>query len=142
ASGDPRLAPTLKDSILIVAPTAPGLVDLRPTPLDPQTIGAVVVATGIANLRSDDWLRDLPTRWPLAVLLVAGVVAGFVRRRRSPVVVGLWLAAASAVASFAAWSALAQNLHAPVAAALLLAWLAFGLFTIQAQWLERREREE
>ena len=40
-----------------------------------------------------------------------------------------------------AWAALSANVHAPVGAALLLAWLGFGLFTLQAQWLDRRERE-
>ncbi|KFN51503.1 adenylate/guanylate cyclase domain-containing protein [Arenimonas composti] len=142
ASGDPQLAPTLRDAVVIVAPTAPGLGDFRPTPLDSQTLGAAIVATGIANLRDGDWLRDLPARWPLAALLVAGLVAGFVRRRRTPVVIGLWLAAASGAALAGAYVSLGHDRYAPVAAALLLAWLAYGLFTIQAQWLERREREE
>ena len=139
-SAEPRIAPTLADSIVIVGTTAPGLVDLRPTPMASQTIGAEIVATGIANLLADDWLRDVPTRWPLAALLVAAVVAGFLRRRRSPLVIGLWLGAASAACVLGGGAAFGRNLYAPVGAALLVGWLAYVLFTLQAQWLERRER--
>jgi adenylate cyclase len=139
----PQIAPTLQGKILLIGAMAPGLVDLRPTPLAAQTPGAAIITTGVANLRAGDWLRDVPARWPLAALLVGGVVFGFVRRRHSaPMVIGLGLGAATLLCVVAAWLAFAQNLYVPIAAALLLGWLTFGLFTIQAQWLERREREE
>ncbi len=140
-SAQPRIAPTLAGKIVLVGTYAPGLVDLRPTPMAAQTPGAEIILTGLANLRDGDWLRDVPARWPLAALLVAGVVLGFIRRRRAPLVIGLWLGAASLAAGLAAWAALDSNFYLPVAAPLLLGWLAFGLFTLQAQWLERRERE-
>lgn len=137
---DPKLGPGLAGSIVVVAATATGLNDLRPTPMGKQTQGPEVISTGIANLRNGDWLRDLPARWPLAVLLVAALTFVF-RRRGSPLAAGLGLGAASLALIAASYLVLRLNLYAPVGAALTLGWLAFGLFTVQAQWLEKRERD-
>jgi adenylate cyclase len=123
-----------------VGATASGLNDMRPTPMGAQTQGVLVLTTAIANLRSGDWLREPPVRWPLALALLAAMTLAF-RRRRSPLRVGLALAAASVAVLALAWGALAINQYAPVGAALLLGWLGFVLFTLQAQWLDRRERE-
>ncbi|WP_146909424.1 CHASE2 domain-containing protein [Arenimonas daejeonensis] len=138
---EPKIAPTLAGKIVIVGATAPGLNDLRPTPLAALTPGVHVLTTALANLRAGDWLRDLHLRWPLLALLVAGLVAGFLRRKRSPLVIGLWLAAISLACVAGAYGAYDYNLHAPVGAALMLAWLGFGLLTIEAHRQERRERE-
>jgi adenylate cyclase len=137
---EPVIAPTLTGSILLVGATASGLNDMRPTPMGAQTQGVLVLTTAIANLRSGDWLREPPVRWPLALALLAAMTLAF-RRRRSPLRVGLALAAASVAVLALAWGALAINRYAPVGAALLLGWLGFVLFTLQAQWLDRRERE-
>lgn len=138
---EPKIAPTLAGKFVIIGSTAPGLYDLRPTPLSALTHGVHVRTTALANLRAGDWLRDLHVRWPLAALLVAGLVAGFVRRKRSPLVIGLWLGAFSLACVAGAYGAYDYNLHAPVGAALMLAWLTFGLLTIEAHRQERRERE-
>lgn len=137
---EPKIAPTLADSILVIGATATGLNDMRPTPLAAQTEGVLVPTTAIANLRAGDWLRELSSRWPLAALLAALMVLGF-RRRLSPLGLGLGLAAATLVVMAGSYALLGAERYAPVGAALLLGWLAYGLFTIQAQWLERRERE-
>jgi adenylate cyclase len=113
---------------------------MRPTPLAAQTEGVLVITTAIANLRAGDWLRDWPSRWPLAAVLSGLVVLGF-RRRLSPLAVGAGLALASLATVAGGYGLLGAERYAPVGAALLLGWLAYGLFTVQAQWLERRERE-
>ena len=113
---------------------------MRPTPLTAQTEGVLVPTTALANLRAGDWLRDLPSRWPLAGLLLLAITLGF-RRRLSPLGIGLGLAAATLAATAASHALLGAERHAPVGAALMIGWLAFALFTLQAQWLERRERE-
>jgi adenylate cyclase len=136
----PVIAPTLEGSIVVIGATVTGLNDMRPTPLGVQTQGVLVITTAIANLRAGDWLREWPTRWPLAIVLAA-VLAAVFRRRHGPLRTGVALAAATAVLAGLSWAALSANVHAPVGAALLLAWLGFGLFTLQAQWLDRRERE-
>lgn len=137
---NPVIAPTLAGHIVVVGATAPGLNDMRPTPLGAQTQGVLVITTALANLRAGDWLRDLPARWPLA-LLASGLLAAAFRRRRSPFHIGLALGAASVAVLAAAYFALRLDYWLPVGAALMLAWTAFGLFTVQAQWLDRRERE-
>lgn len=137
---EPKIGPTLTDSIVVIGATATGLNDMRPTPLTAQTEGVLVPTTAIANLRAGDWLRDLPSRWPLAGLLVLAITLGF-RRRVSPLGLGLGLGAVTLAAVALSYTLLGAERYAPVGAALLLGWIGYGLFTIQAQWLERRERE-
>lgn len=137
---EPVLAPTLAGKIVLVAATAPGMHENRPTPLGQHTLGVHVIATALANLRAGDWLRDWPARWPLAALLLAGLVLAF-HRRANTVRSALGLGAASVAVLGGAWLGLQANVYAPVGAALLLAWLGYGLLTIEAQWLERRQRE-
>lgn len=139
-SEDPKIAPTLAGKIVMVGATAPGLLDMRPTPLDQQTHGVYIRSTGLANLAAGDWLRDVPGRWPLLLVLAAGTALAF-HRRASPLRAGLGLGLASAAALAAAWFGLGANLYLPVGAALALAWVGFGLLTVEAQWLERRQRE-
>ncbi len=55
---EPKIAPTLTGSIIIIGTTAPGLNDMRPTPLGKLTHGVYVITTAIANLRAGDWLRN------------------------------------------------------------------------------------
>ena len=137
---NPVIAPTLAGSFIVVGATAPGLNDMRPTPLGAQTDGVLVITTALANLRAGDWLRDLPSRWPLALLLSGLLVLAF-RRRHSPLGIGIVLAVASLALLGAAYFALRLEYWMPVGAALLLGWATFVLFTLQAQWLDRRERE-
>lgn len=137
---EPAIAPSLAGSIVMVGATAAGLNDMRPTPLSAQTQGVLVLTTAIANLRSGDWLRELPSRWPLSVAAAIALALAF-RRRPSPFLLGGLLAGGSLVLVVAAYLALGWHVYLPVGASLLLAWLGFGLFTVQAQWLERRERE-
>lgn len=136
----PVIAPTLNNSIVIIGATAPGLNDFRPTPLGALTPGAEILTTAIANLRSNDWLRDVPVRWPLLALLLAGLGWAF-SGRRSPVQTGLLLSVATLLLLAGSYAVLGLHAYAPAGAALVLAWLAYGLLTLEAQWRERRERE-
>jgi adenylate cyclase len=124
----------------VVAATASGLNDMRPTPLAAQTQGVHVITTAIANLRAGDWLREWPARWPLAAIAALALALAF-RRRLSPFKSAMALAAGTVALLLSAYVGLRWNLYTPVGASLMLAWLGFGLFTLQAQWLERRERE-
>lgn len=140
SSATPVLAPTLKNSLVIVGATAPGLNDFRPTPLGALTPGAEVLTTAIANLRHDDWLRDWPVRWPVLLLLLTGLVWAFAQRH-SPLRTGVALSALTLLLLGGSYAALSLNAYVAVGAALTLAWLAYGLLTLEALWRERRERE-
>lgn len=139
SSETPTLAAGLKDKIVVIGATAPGLHDLRPTPLGALTPGAQVLLTAIANLRHSDWLRELPARWPLALLLGAGLLAAF-WRHVNPLNSGAALLLASVLLIAASYLLLRANAYAPVGAALTLAWLAWVLCTAEAYWRERRSR--
>jgi adenylate cyclase len=136
----PKLAAGLKGRIVIVGATAPGLHDLRPTPLATLTPGAEVLTTAIANLRTQDWLHDAPARWPLTALLVAALALVF-WRRVNPLRCGSALALLSVLIFAASFFLLAARWYVPVGAALTLAWLAYALFSAEALWRERRDRE-
>lgn len=140
ASARPVIAPSLRNSIVIIGATAPGLNDFRPTPLGALTPGAEILTTAIANLRNHDWLRDVPVRWPVLLILLAGLGWAFARRL-SPLQTGLLLSAATVLLLAGSYGALGLNFYAPAGAALTLAWVAYGLLTLEAQWRERRERE-
>ncbi|GGA75867.1 adenylate/guanylate cyclase domain-containing protein [Arenimonas soli] len=137
---EPAIAPTLAGKIVLIAATAPGMHENRPTPLGQHTPGPHIIATAVANLRAGDWLSDWPARWPLLLVLAGGTALAF-HRRASPLQSGLGLGLASVGALAAAWFAFQANLYLPVGAALALAWVGFGLLTVESQWLERRQRE-
>lgn len=139
-SSNPQLAGSLRGSILIVGATAPGLHDLRPTPLATLTPGAHVLTTAIANLRGNDWLRDAPLRWPLTLALVAALATAF-HKRVNPLRAGFGLTALTVLVVGASYALLASRWYVPVGAALVLTWLAWLLFSTVAFWRERRERE-
>ncbi len=136
----PLLAPSLKNAIVIIGPTAPGLNDFRPTPINALMPGTHIITTAIANLRTQDWLRDVPARWPLSLLLIATLAFAF-WRRGNPATIGMALAAFSAALFANAYFLLAQRWYLPIGATLALAWLAYALFSTEAFLRERRERE-
>ncbi|MEE8304348.1 MAG: adenylate/guanylate cyclase domain-containing protein [Candidatus Tectomicrobia bacterium] len=64
---EPAINPAVfKDTYVVLGLSAPGLLDLRPTPLSPVASGAMIHATLIDNLLANDTLRDTPT--PVVVL--------------------------------------------------------------------------
>ncbi|MGH8492790.1 MAG: CHASE2 domain-containing protein [Moraxellaceae bacterium] len=136
----PQIAPTLKDAIVIIGPTAPGLNDFRPTPVNALMPGTEIITTAIANLRTQDWLHDAPARWPLTLLIVVALAAAF-WRRLNPATIGLALAAVTLALFIAAYCLLPLRWYLPIGASLTLAWLAYALFSAEAFLRERRDRE-
>ena len=134
----PVIAPELKGSIVLIGATAPGLNDFRPTPLG-LTPGSLVLTTGIANLRANDWLRELPLRWPLVLVLTCALTFAFFRRVHL-LTAGSGLGLVTLALTGTSYWLLDSNMYLPVGAALALAWLAYGLFAAEAYWRERRDR--
>lgn len=140
AKEHPVIAPSLKNAIVVIGPTAPGLNDFRPTPIDALMPGTQIITTSIANFRTQDWLRDLPSRWPLTLLLVSAL-AGLFWRRINPIKTAIALTLVTPSFFACSYLLLPLNLYAPVASALTVAWLAYALFSAEAFWRERRDRE-
>jgi adenylate cyclase len=136
-----RPADEFKGKIVIVGTSAPGLLDLRLTPLGSRYPGVQILATAIDNLDRGDWLRELPRPWlvPLALLMIGVAAVCFARgvaANRS----GLALVAVTAVAIAAAWFALAGGTFVPVFGALAFGWLYYLSASAIAYLAERAQR--
>jgi adenylate cyclase len=148
SSASPTLSTSLKDAIILVGATAPGLNDFRPTPLGALTPGIEVLATTLANLITHDYLRDIytplfpdiPLYWLLSFLLILILSFAF-HLKINPFISGLVLAIASLALLITARFLPTIGFYLPIGATILLSWLAFGLLTLAAFWQERRERE-
>lgn len=57
--------------------SAPGLMDLRPTPLSPITPGVEIHATMLDNFLSNDFMRDPPQRIVLIATLILSLLAAW-----------------------------------------------------------------
>lgn len=67
----PRLSPVVFDNkYVLLGFSAPGLLDLRPTPMSPVTPGVEVHATMLDNFLSNDFVRTLPRNVQLLLLMV------------------------------------------------------------------------
>jgi len=65
--------------------TAPGLMDLRSTPVNPVFPGVAIHATLLDNFLSGDFMRELPRGVALLWLMVLGLVAGVAGRHSAKV---------------------------------------------------------
>lgn len=123
-----RPADEFTGKVIIIGAAAPGLSDLRPTPLDKLYPGVDILASAIDNLAHNDWLESAPRAYfaGLALGLMALLGWGFSRRINT-----LWLAAGllaiSAVSCGIQWQALTWRHFLPVSGALAWAWGYFWL---------------
>jgi class 3 adenylate cyclase len=69
-----------KDCYVFLGCNAPGLLDLRPSPLSRVYPGVEIFATALDNLLSDDFMRNAPRGFTLACILVMGLLAGILTR--------------------------------------------------------------
>jgi adenylate cyclase len=127
-----------KGKIVIIGTTAPGLHDLRLTPLSSTYPGAEVLATAIDNLDRGDWLREIPrTAMILLILILVASIALGLSRKSSANRLGYGLLGISIVIVAVAWWALVNGTFVPVFAPLALGWI-FYLGTSAIAYLEER----
>ena len=100
----------LRDRYVFFGVTAPGLYDLRPSPVQGTYPGVEIHATMLDNLLSGDFLRPLPWAAAAALVLLLAAAAGL----------------AASFASGAGRSALVYVLFLPLAPALSLGAYALG----------------
>lgn len=131
-----------KDKILVIGTGAPGLQDLRPTPLASTYPGVDMLATAIDNLRVNDWLREIPRllTLPLALGLMIALAYAFAGGL-SPTRIALGLAAGNVVViGVAAWQ-LGYARWLPVYSALAFAWGYYAVCAVVGYLQERDQRE-
>ncbi|HEX8055948.1 MAG TPA: adenylate/guanylate cyclase domain-containing protein [Novosphingobium sp.] len=127
-----------KDKIVVVGTAAPGLLDLRLTPLDSTYPAVQILTTALDNLDRGDWLREVPrpSMVPFALLLIAIVAIGLARNV-SANRLGYALLAITAAAVAAGVLALANGVFVPIFGPLAFGW-AFYLSGSAIAYLEER----
>jgi adenylate cyclase len=134
--------PDLAGKVLIIGAAAPGLHDLRPTPLGATTAGPEILATAVANLHHNDWLRPAHAAWNLALGLfgIAIIWLAFLRRP-NPLSIAAALAVFSLTIHLVALWLLNRNIQWTPFGALLAIWLSFALAATASYLKERRQRD-
>ncbi len=66
----------LKNKYVMFAGIAPGLLDLRPTPVNQQEAGAHIHVTALDNLLQEDFLYKWPKLWTAGLILILSVGTG------------------------------------------------------------------
>ncbi len=132
----------LAGKVVVIGTAAPGLQDLRPTPLGSSYPGVEVLATGIDNVRAGDWLREVPRLWLAAPALglVLLVALGFARRW-SAAWIGYGLMAVTALGIGLCWWQLRAGTMIPLPGALAFGW-GFYLSASAAAYVEERAARE
>ena len=98
-----------KDAYVVFGVSAPGLKDLRATPMGGDYPGPEVYATMLDNLLAGDFLRDVPGGavwlWVLALAMIAGVCAASARNGWQSAGAAVVLIPLPTLAGLAAWQA-------------------------------------
>ena len=98
-----------KDAYVVFGFSAPGLKDLRPSPMGGDYPGPEIYATMLDNLLAGDFLRDAPAAlvwlWVLLLALAAGAIAAAARNGWQSGVAALVLIPLPTLAGLAAWQA-------------------------------------
>jgi adenylate cyclase len=72
-----RVRGMIKDRYVLVALTAPGLYDLKPTAVTSVSPGAYVHAILLSNFLNGDFLREVGGTWKYALMFLLGSVLGY-----------------------------------------------------------------
>lgn len=138
-----RPADEFRDRIVVIGATAPGLHDIRATPISGRHQGVEILATALDNLKNDGWLRPAPAWLPplIASALLAALVAAFTRSGQHALRIGLGLVAASGALLAAGHFAVGQRWLLPPLAPLFFAWVFYFAAALREYLRERRARE-
>ncbi len=73
-------AHALRDCYVFLGCNAPGLLDLRPTPISRVYPGVEIFATALDNLLADDFMRAVPREYSWLAILGLGLLGGILTR--------------------------------------------------------------
>jgi adenylate cyclase len=139
-----RLAPgELKDKIVLMGATAPGLQDLRATPVGAAFPGVEVHANIVSGLLDQRLLAvpDYAPGYEVLTVLVAGLVLAFgLSLLSAPRAVLLGAGTAAVLIGLNTWLYTGHSLVLPLASALVMTALAFALNMSWGYFVESRAR--
>ncbi len=138
-------AGALKDKIVLFGTTAPGLLDLRVTPVGEVYPGVEVHANVISGLL-DGRMHVRPDYAPgfeLVVLVLTGMLLAFaLPLLTAPRAVALSAAVVLGLVALNFWMYLGYGLVLPLATALVMAFMAFALNMSYGYFVESRSKRE
>jgi adenylate cyclase len=141
-----RIAPgTLKDKIILFGATAPGLLDLRVTPVGETYPGVEVHANMISGLLDGRlFVRpDYAVGFEVVILIIAGLILAIALPLLSaPKAVALSLAIIGGLIGLNFWLYLGFGLVLPLAAALVMALTAFALNMSYGYFVESKSKRQ
>jgi adenylate cyclase len=126
-AGEPPVIPagTFRGQWVLLGFSAPGLLDLRPTPLSAREPGVMLHATLLHNLWAGDWFRPAPAAvgaWLAGISALLGAAGVVFSRRASSGLIALLIAP---LAPFAvAWGLSIGNWQVPAVPALMASLVA------------------
>ena len=135
----------LKGRIVLLGTTAPGLLDLRATPVSEAYPGVETHANLITGLMDGRWITrpDYAAGYEVVVMVLCGLVLAFglplLNATRAVVLSALVF---GAVIGLNSWLYLAHGLALPMAATLVMAALAFALNMSYGYLVESRAKRE
>lgn len=136
---------SLKDKILLLGTTAPGLVDLRVTPVGEAYPGVEVHANLLSGLLDDRIFvkPDYTLGYEVLVLLISGLLLAMsLPVLSAPMAVVTSAAVMAALTGLNFWLFSAGGLVLPLASALLTAFAAFALNMSYGYFVESRSKRE
>lgn len=141
-----RIAPdSLKDKIVLVGTTAPGLLDLRVTPVGEAYPGVEVHANLIAGFLDGNVLvkPDYALGYEVVLLAFAGLILAVgLPLLSAPRAVVLSAVVLAGLTGLNFWLYFAQDLVLPLASALVMAVTAFSLNMSYGYFVESRSKRE
>lgn len=135
----------LRGRIVLLGTTAPGLLDLRATPVGEAYPGVETHANLLTALMDGRWISrpDYAAGYELVVLLASGLVLAIGLPLLNAVrAVALSLAVVAALVGVNTWLYLAHGLALPLASALVIAALTFALNMSYGYLVESRAKRE
>jgi adenylate cyclase len=141
-----RLPPsTLKDKVVLVGTTAPGLLDLRVTPVGETYPGVETHANVISGLLDGNILvkPDYTIGYEVVLLALAGLTLAFALPLLSAIrAVLLSIAVVAVLVALNFWLYLGYGLVLPLASSLVMAATAFALNMSYGYFVESRSKRE
>ena len=141
---EPLVDPAVfRDAHVLVGFSASGLLDLRPTPLDPRAPGVTVHATMLDNLLAGEFMADLPAWASTVVIAVLAFSAAFLATyaRRAAVealILALYLALPVGIAYAGYLAGYWVPLVVPLVAAAFLAVVSANVANYVTEGAQRR----
>jgi adenylate cyclase len=132
------------DKIVIIGASAPGLHDIRSTPISSRHQAVEILATALDNLKNKGYLHTAPpiVAPGLAFAFLAVLYGAFSRYKRHPLGIGMALSAMTFLLFVASYYAVSWNWLLPVFSPLLFAWAFFFAAALREYLEERRAREQ